>query len=52
MLICLTNVFHYFILNNNNHGEERYAVLRGDREEEVPVFLGSDISKKWRTLQN
>jgi len=50
MLICLTKVFPYFILNNNNHGEEQYAVLRVEREGGMPIFLGSDISKKWRTL--
>jgi len=35
MLVCLTKVFPYFILNNNNNGEEQYAVLRGEREEGV-----------------
>ena len=50
MFICLTNLFPFFILNNNNHGEKQYAVLRGEGEEGVSVFLGSDISKKWRTL--
>jgi hypothetical protein len=41
--ICLTKVLPYFILNNNNHVEEQYGVLRGEREEGVPVFFGDLI---------
>jgi hypothetical protein len=52
VLICLTKLFPYFILNNNKYGEEQYVVLRGEREEGTHIFLGSDISKKWRTLHN
>jgi hypothetical protein len=50
LLISLTKLFSYFILNNNNHREEQYAVLRGECEEGLPVFLGFDISEKWRTV--
>jgi len=50
LLISLTNVFSYFILNSNNHREEQYAVLGGEREEGLAIFLGFDITKKWRTV--